>query len=139
MLHIQVGEDASLSQPAGVDLSRLFASMDVAAVRELSLTGNQYRDEMGKRFQWSVSGPINASSNGTAAAEASVPVLGAENAVDGKEASGGGAGRLPRAEPSADQYDVWNHDGDKLPRITLYPMEIRTFEVSFWTQQPPHS
>ncbi len=148
---MKVGEDDALSLPAQVDLSSLFAR-PVASAAELSLTAAARRDQVPRHLPWSVEpldpsadlGDLKASDlRATAWGDAA---LGAQSQLrrkhhhrqqhrhqqrhEEREGEDGEDDTRPPPEVQG-SYNVWSHPDDAPPAFTLYPMEIRTFELRF--------
>lgn len=114
----QVGEDRALSRPARVDLSALF-SRPVSNVAELSLTAARPRADVAPPRPWDVEPLSTTPRRGRTHIDtqpAAAAVWG--DAAEDAEMGGEGAAR-------PETYNVWEHPGDELPTVELYPMEIR--------------
>lgn len=87
---------------------------------ELSLSGGQYRSQMSPRHRWQTTAyTMSAAAGGGQGAQCGI-AWGDRGLKKGERGS----------KHTTMEYNVWSHEGDKGPVVELYPMEIRTFEVT---------
>lgn len=141
-----------MSAPARVDLSAIVPGAEASSIRELSLTANQYRDEMRPCLAWNVDGPIGPGGGNDTKSSSFKSGFKATMWVAGDKAAGSGHGRSSSDRGSGvggsaageggssgfgnndGAFNVWRHDDDAPPLFTLFPMEIRTFQVRLLPQ-----